>query len=218
MAAVLAAGEGAALSHLRAALLWQIWRRRAPGPIDVVTSRRKRGQRGVNIHFCRHLDPRDVTTHRGIPVTTVPRTLIDLTDSLTAHQLANVIHEAAFRKRFDASATRAAMARANGRHNLHVLDAALNAHAAGSAGTRSDLEDVFLALTRSAGLPDPLVNVGVQARGRRIEVDFHWPELKLCVEVDGPATPGSGHGERTPSATVSSSMPVTRCSDSRRTT
>jgi hypothetical protein len=87
----------------------------------------------------RSLDPRDVTVRDGIPVTTVPRTLVDLSDVLTAHQLANVIHEAAFRKLFDERAVRAAMTRANGRHNLHVLTKALELNAAGSAGTRSEL-------------------------------------------------------------------------------
>jgi very-short-patch-repair endonuclease len=186
MAAVLAAGEGAALSHLPAALLWQIWRRRMPAGVDVVTSGQRRDRRGVRFHRCRHLAPHDLTTRKGIPVTTVPRTLVDLSDVLTAHQLANVIHEAAFRKRFDAKATRAAMAGANGRRNLDVLHAALAAHEAGRAGTRSELEDAFLALVREAGLPEPLVNTGVQAGGRVIEVDFRWPERKLCVEVDGP--------------------------------
>jgi very-short-patch-repair endonuclease len=48
------------------------------------------------------------------------------------------------------------------------------------------LEDRFLALVRAAGLPTPLVNVKVETATRDIEVDFHWPALRLCVEVDGP--------------------------------
>jgi hypothetical protein len=124
MAAVLMAGEGAALSHLSAALLWRVWRGRATW-IDVVAPHARRSRDGVRIHECRRLDPRDITTWRGIPVTTVARTLVDLTDEFNEHQLANVVHEAAFRKRFDLAATRAAMARANGRHNLVLLAAAL---------------------------------------------------------------------------------------------
>jgi hypothetical protein len=184
MAAVLACGEGAVLSHLSAATLWEIWRRRANGS-DVTVPRQRRARPGIRLRCTRNLDPRDVTVHNGIPVTTVARTLVDLTDVLDSHQLANVIHEAAFRNRFDLSATRAAMARANGRR-LSVLHAALEAHAAGSAGTKSALEDRFLALIRRAGLPQPLTNVGVEAGGRRIEVDVYWPDRKLCVEVDGP--------------------------------
>ena len=64
----------------------------------------------------------------------------------------------------------------------HVLEKALELNAVGSAGTRSELEDRFLALTSDSGLPEPLVNSQVED----IEVDFHWPELNLVVEVDGP--------------------------------
>jgi very-short-patch-repair endonuclease len=63
-----------------------------------------------------------------------------------------------------------------------VLDKALELNAAGSAGTRSELEERFLALTSNSGLPEPLVNTQVDD----IEVDFHWPSLNLVVEVDGP--------------------------------
>jgi very-short-patch-repair endonuclease/predicted transcriptional regulator of viral defense system len=186
LAAVLASGDGAALSHLAAAACWQVWRARPPQRIDVVAPRRRHPGAGIRVHRCSHLDPRDTTLWRGIPVTTVARTLVDLTDELDEHQLANVIHEAAFRKRFDLATTRAAIRRANGRRRLGVLDAALDAHAAGSAGTRSRLEDRFLALVRAAGLPAPLVNVKVETATRDIEVDFHWPDKRLCVEIDGP--------------------------------
>jgi hypothetical protein len=178
LAAVLAAGPGAALSHLAAASLHAIWRRRADG-IDVITPANRRPRKGFRRHTCRDLDPRDITRRRGIPVTTIPRMLVDLADVLDWAPLANVIHEAAYRKRFDAAATRAAMSRAGGRRNLAVLERALAAHEAGSAGTRSDPEDRFLAAVTRAGLPEPRVNT-------KIEVDFQWPELGLCVEVDGP--------------------------------
>jgi predicted transcriptional regulator of viral defense system len=185
MAAVLACGPGAALSHLSAATLWQIWRRRATGT-DVSVPRQRRPRNGIRLHCCRRLDPRDVTRRDGIPVTTVPRTLVDLADVLTPEQLANVIHEAAFRNRFDPAATRAAMSRANGRRNLAALERALALNAQGSAGTKSTLEDRFLDLIHASGLPVPLPNAGVQTRSGRIEVDFLWPDRRLCVEIDGP--------------------------------
>jgi hypothetical protein len=137
----------------------------------------------VHVPTCRNLDPRDLTIHRGIPVTTMARTLVDLTDVLTEHQLANVIHEAAFRNRFSERATRAAMARAPGR-KLAALERALAMHAGGSAGTKSELEDQFLAQLPTS-LPSPLVNAGVQTPHKLIEVDFVWPAARLCVEVDG---------------------------------
>ena len=181
MAAVLAAGEGAVLSHLAAAKLWEIWRRKATG-IDVTVAANRRNRPGVRVHRTRHLDPRDTAVHDGIPVTTVARTLVDLSSVLTAAQLANVIHEAAFRNRFDLQATRQAAERATGRHTLDVLVTSLNAHLSGSAGTRSALEDDFLAQITQAGGPAPLVNTKIA----NVEVDFHWPDENLCVEIDGP--------------------------------
>jgi hypothetical protein len=181
LAAVLAAGERSALSHLHAAVLLQAWRRRLPPLIDVVTPS-KRKPVGVRVHECRRLDPRDVTVFRGIPVTTMARTLVDLADDLSAERLASVIHEAAFRDRFDPNATRAAMERANGRRRLGVLERALTLHAGGSAGTRSDAEDAFLSVIRASATPEPVVN----GRVEKLEVDFHWPDHRLCVEIDGP--------------------------------
>jgi Protein of unknown function (DUF559) len=180
MAAVLACGPGSYLASLTAAVHMKLWRRRVTG-IHLLAPRERR-YRGVRVRAYRRLDAQDITRRDGIPVTTVPRTLIDLSDVLTPHQLANVIHEAAFRKLFDERAIRAAMNRANGRHNLDVLTKALELDAAGSAGTRSDFEDRFLAVTSKSGLPEPLVNTKVHD----IEVDFHWPGLNLVVEVDGP--------------------------------
>ena len=144
-----------------------------PPRIAVVTVHQRR-PKGVEIDRVRCLDPRDVTTHKGVPVTTVHRTLVDLADDLTPHQLANVIHEAAYRGRFVEAAVRDSMARVSGRHKLHVLERAIELHHAGSAGTKSAGEDAFLTL----GFPEPLVNTDLYG----FEVDFHWPERRLVVE------------------------------------
>jgi hypothetical protein len=173
-AAVLAAGPDAVLSHEAAAKHWRIWRGRAQ-QIDVTVPGQRRTRRGFRIHRARTLDKRDVTIHKGIPITTPARTLVDLASVLTRHQLANVIHEAAFRNLFDNDAVREAMARATGRPTA-TLHAALQAHAAGSAGTRSELEDRFLANWQG---PEPLVNT-------KIEVDMYWPDQNLVAEIDGP--------------------------------
>jgi hypothetical protein len=183
LAAVLASGPGALLSHLSAAELWQISRFRAH--LIAVVAPRKREVKGVRVHAARHLHRRDATSRNRIPVTSTPRLFVDLTDVLTAYQLANVIHEAAFRGHFSELATRDAIERANGRHNLHVLEKALRLNAAGSAGTKSGHEDAFLALLDSIGFPEPRVNTDLHG----FEVDFHWPQRKLAVEVDG-----VGHG------------------------
>jgi predicted transcriptional regulator of viral defense system len=177
LAAVLAAGDGAVLSHLAAAKHWDIWRRRWDG-IDVLVPGNRRPRRGFRVHRVNRLDKRDTTIRQGIPITTPARTLVDLAQVLTAHQLANVIHEAAFRDRFDEHATRQAMTRAPGR-KLATLHAALQAHASGSAGTRSGLEDAFLETWQG---PEPRVNTKVDG----IEVDLYWPDQNLAIEIDGP--------------------------------
>jgi very-short-patch-repair endonuclease len=173
MAAVLAAGEHAVLCGLSAAVLWQAWRRKVR-EIHVLVPHDRRPHPGFHLHTTRHIHPSDVTEHDGIPVTTMARTLVDLTDTLTTHQLANVIHEAAFRNRFNRTATLAAMTRANGRRNLAKLAKAIQSN---SPGTRSDLEDRFLEL-----IPGLQPNVNPTIEG--LEVDF---ELNgLVVEIDGP--------------------------------
>jgi hypothetical protein len=181
MAAVLAAGDGAVLSHLSAAALWRSSRFRTP-IAHVLVPRRHRPIEGIAVHHCLGLDDLDVVVYRGIRVTTVARMLVDLSDDRTAHQLANVIHEAGFRNRFSLEATRRAMTRANGRRNLHVLDQAIGLYLSGSAGTRSGLEDAFLSLLQFAGISEPLVNTHLHDE----EVDCHWPDRMLVVEVDGP--------------------------------
>jgi very-short-patch-repair endonuclease/predicted transcriptional regulator of viral defense system len=175
-AATLAGGEGSALGLLSAGTLHEISRFRSP--LIAVVSPRLRIIEGVRVHRYRHLDPRDLTTHKGIPVTTVHRTQVDLTDVLTPHQLTNVIYRAAYKGRYVEAATRDSMARANGRRNLHVLDKAIALYNAGSAGTRSGAEDALLALTSD----EPLVNMQFEG----FEVDFRWPDLRLAVEIDGP--------------------------------
>jgi hypothetical protein len=180
LAAVYAGGEGAALSHISTTVLI-LGVHRFPEPLpEVLVPRRHRPVPGVVIRSCRCLDARDVTTCHGIPTTTIARMLVDLSDVLTPHQLVYVIKEAAYRKRFDLDATRRAMARANGRRNLHVLERALELYLHGSGGTKSPHEDAFLALL-PATFAEPLVNTRLAG----FEVDFLWPERLLVVEIDG---------------------------------
>jgi very-short-patch-repair endonuclease len=179
MAAVLAAGKDAVLASMSAAALWRI-SRWTTNDIFVLVPGHKRRRNDFRLQTCRHLDRLDVTRQHGIPVTTVPRTLVDLTEILTAPQLAYVIHEAAFRRRFDEAGARAAMTRANGRANLARLEEALELNARGSAGTKSELEDRFLAHVREAGVPAPEVNVQVEG----LEVDARWRHV--IFEIDGP--------------------------------
>jgi hypothetical protein len=179
LAAVLAAGPWSFLSHDSLAELHGVSRTRPP-LIAVVSTRRHRPH-GVQVHTVRRIDPRDVTTERGIPVTTIHRMFVDLADIQSPHELANVMHEAAHRGRFVEPAIRDSMARVPGRHNFVVLEKAIELYKSGSAGTKSRAEVALL--LKATDLPEPLVNTHLED----IEVDFHWPELKLVVEIDGPS-------------------------------
>jgi hypothetical protein len=144
LAPVLACGPGTVLGKWSGAELHVLTRR--PASLIAVVSPRFRTLQGVRVHTTRGLDPRDITTVRGIPVTTIHRTLVDLTDELTPHELVALMREAKFLGRFVEPAIRDAMDRANGRQNLGVLDHALALFKAGSAGTRSGNE-VFRAVS-----------------------------------------------------------------------
>ena len=181
LAAVFAAGEGAALSHYAAATLWGLWRHLF-SVIDVIVSGQRRAESPIRIHRSRGLHPHDVTELDGIPITTVARLLVDMSDHMTKWELANMIHEAAFLGRYSPLATEDAISRANGRHHLPKLEQAIEMHRSGSAGVRSRAELRFLSALERAGLPEPLVNT--QLGG--FEADCHWPSLSLAVEVDGP--------------------------------
>jgi very-short-patch-repair endonuclease len=177
MAALLAAGDGAAMAGMCAAAKLKITRLE-PREIEVIVPGNRRPQAGFRLRTCRNLSPRDIVIVDRIPVTTVPRTLIDLSDEKDAEDLALMIHEAAYLGIFSLEAMHASMRRANGR-DLGALQAALDMHRTGSAGTRSRLEKRFRRLVRGAGLPAPRSNIIVNG----FEVDFYWPGL--CVEIDG---------------------------------
>jgi very-short-patch-repair endonuclease len=181
-----AAGEGAGLSHLCSTALWGLRELRTDF-VDVVAPTRRRIKGPIRVHVSRSLVPSDIVVRKGIPVTTVARTCVDLTDVLTPHQLANVMHEAAYRKCLNLAQLGEAMARGKGRPNLRRLEKALALNAMGSAGTKSPHEDAFLSLVQFADISEPRVNMHVLGE----EVDCHWPERKLVVEVDG-----RGHDRR----------------------
>jgi hypothetical protein len=181
LAAVLAAGDDAALGHTSSAELFEL-RRWRTGALHVVAPRR-RTVPGVQVHRTT-LHPLDVVVYRGIPVTNVARTLVDLTDVTDEHEILAIIGEAAWRKRLDLRAVRAAMERANGRQRLCALEAAIGRYQRGEKGPKSRAELAFLRLVEHT---HPLSNAHVEGE----EVDAHWPERRLIVEVDG-------HGHRRP--------------------
>ena len=177
MAAVLACGEGAVLSHRSAAALWGI-RRAAAAAVDVsVPTRAGRARHaGIAVHRPRRLTDADRTQHDAIPVTTPARTLADLAAILTPPQLERAVTATEELRLFDLHAVTAA---ARGRPGSAALTRVLAAWTTVEI-TRSELEDRFLALCHDHGLPRPAVN----GRVHGYEVDFHWPAQRLVVEAD----------------------------------
>jgi len=179
MAAVLAGGPSAVLSHTSAAALWGI-RPESSTMVEVAVSG-SAGRRfpGVRIHRRRSLRPVDVTRHQGIPVTNLVLTLIDLACSLGAAQLERAVNEADRLDLIDPSTLRAALDAYIGRPGVARLRELLDRRT--FRLTDSDLERLFLSLVSQAGLPLPLT----RRRLNGFRVDFFWPALRLVVETDG---------------------------------
>jgi very-short-patch-repair endonuclease len=185
MAAVLACGPGAVLSHRTAAAAWGL-RATARSRTEVLVTRRAgEGLAGIEAHRVPDLAPDDVTELRGIPITTVARTLLDLAGVLGPDALERAVQQAAFLRLLDARALTAAIDRAPNRRGVGTLRAVLDEPDPGH--TRSRLEERFLALCRRARLPLPRLNVHVPLGDHLVEVDALWPRERLIVELDGAA-------------------------------
>ena len=184
-AAVLAAGPGAALAIRSAAALLRI---RAAGAqeIDVMSARHRRSRAGIRIHHV-PLAPDEVTVHRGIPVTTPARTLLDLAAVLDPHALARAVDRAEALRLASPTSLHALLTRHPRRAGAHELERLLATHRIGNALTRSELEDRFLDLVDAEDLPRPLVNAACGTS----ELDFTWRAERLVVEVDGYETHGT---------------------------
>ncbi len=162
MAAVLAVGRGAVLSHSAAGSLWRIlpWTRRTVD-VTVPGDGGKKQRAGIRIHRSRTLLPSpgvrsSTTLRRNIPVTTPARTLADLRGCVPSHELARASRQA------------------------EVLGLSVEDTSPVSAAPHTELERVFLALCRRHRLPEPEVNVAV---GCHLP-DFVWREARLLVETD----------------------------------
>jgi hypothetical protein len=174
LAAVRACGEGALLSGRAAGHLHCLLKGSPPPP--EVTAETWRRVRGVATRRSRNI-ARDATMYRRIPVTTVPRTLVDLAAVLEPDDLARACHEAGVRYRTTPGQVEAVLDR---RPNTPCA-AKLRTVVSGDVRvTLSGLERRFLELLNEAKLPLPQTNR--VAGGRR--VDCRWPEQNLTVELD----------------------------------
>jgi very-short-patch-repair endonuclease len=183
MAAVLACGDGALLSHRSAAALWGL---KPPGGPFIETTTNVSGVRarrdGLRLHRSKIVAPRFATMHEGVPVTSVAWTLLDLASVVGAPQLRRAVEAAEQRELFDLNEIHAALAAAPGRRGSRKLLALLDdLKDHGITRTRSEVEALLLQLCIDHGFPRPEVNRYDNGR----EVDFRWPRHHLIVEVDG---------------------------------
>jgi very-short-patch-repair endonuclease len=182
LAAVLACGDGAVLSHSSAAAHWRLLQTDATR-IDVTTRRDRAGDAKIRSHFSRSLIARDATTHRGLPITSVPRTLLDLAATVRSDRLERALAQAQRLDLFDHRAIAELLARANGHRGKRAL---AQATAREPRLTRSAWEARLLKLVRDAGMPEPLTNLVLAAPDHpRLEVDFCWPAHRMIAETDG---------------------------------
>jgi very-short-patch-repair endonuclease len=156
LAAMLAAGDGAVLSHTSAAALWQFLRP-IPGPVHVLLGAavRRKPRPGLQLHRSRTLTPSQVTRRHGIAVTTPARTIEDIRTEVEPYLFRRALRQAEL-----------------GGHHVPHLSA--------TRPTRSDLELLFLALCEDHDLPRPQVNHCVHGH----LVDFFFAGHRLAVETD----------------------------------
>lgn len=182
LAAVLACGNGAALSHRAAGALWEIGPEPL-GPVEVTvpTTHGRRPRPGIVLHRSMALRAGDIRHRHGIPVTSPARTVVDLASVLPRRRLERVIDACERLGLCDLDALEAIVEAQPTRPGAGAVAAVLREHRIGSTLTRSELEELFLKLCREHGLPQPEVN----ARVLGLKVDFLWADARVIVEVDG---------------------------------
>lgn len=186
MAAVLASGADAVLSHRDAAALSGMRPSAGARRVEVTVPRALRPRPGIRVHYAL-LQPDEITAVDGIPVTTVPRTLLDLAAVLDRRQLERAVHECEVLRLWDALSLRDLADRYPRRRGMPAIRAVLADLDLGLKLTRNDLEAGFLGLVEDECLPRPEVNAALAITGRLIEVDFLWRAQRLAVELDGGA-------------------------------
>jgi very-short-patch-repair endonuclease len=197
MAAVLASGPGAVLSHRTAAALWGI-RDPGSGKIDVTVARKSRSTDSIRRHFGRLPDD-ECTVEDGIPVTSPMRTVLDLATVAKPHSVEAALREAEYLQLRDRVSLPALLARYPRHRGARSVRAALERRDQDPGGRfRSPLEELFLPFLDLHRLPRPRLNAAVHipasrhAPERRYEVDCLWPEQRHIVELDG----FESHGHR----------------------
>jgi len=175
IAALFHAGEGAALAHESAAFWWQLVDK-PPPRIHIAVPGRRRCDARIVVHRPKDLER---TFHRGVPVTPVPRTLLDLAAGASRDEVRKALAEADYRNLLEPPALLSMLRR--GQPGSASLRAALDTHLPQLAETLSPLEDGFLLLCERHGFPMPEPNQWIGS----YKVDALWRAERIIVELDG---------------------------------
>lgn len=184
-AALLACGASAVLSHFSAAAFWGLVEQSGRLPQVTVTDGSGRAIPGVRVHRRRALPAADVWTRSAMRVTSPARTLLDIAADLTPQELRRTVRRAQVEGHANVRQILDVLSRGGSARGTPALRAAI---AGGPAPTRSELEDIVLALIDRATGERPEMNAKIRLAGRRaIEVDFLWRSRRLVIEADGGA-------------------------------
>jgi very-short-patch-repair endonuclease len=191
MAAVLASGPEALLSHHTAAALWGL-RGYSGGAIHVTVPHKSTSTKRIRRHFS--IVPEDERSiEDGIPATSVHRTIFDLAPAVSVDDVVAMIKEAEYLQRWDRLSLPDLLERYPGRRGSRKLRFALRRLQEEPPGRkRSKLEERFAPFLRRHRLPLPHFNDWILLDAKRYRVDCHWPALRLIVELDG----WEGHSSR----------------------
>jgi very-short-patch-repair endonuclease len=187
MAAVLACGPDAVLSHRSAAALHDL-RHWDGTKIEVtVPGRTRRTHPGLLVHTSTTLSAKDATVVNNIPCTTIARTQLDMAEVVPRRVVERILDQADAMQLFDLLALRDQLARNPTRRGAKILESVLAEHYVGSTLTDSEFEEEMLAGLREAGLPQPQVQrwILLDDGGPPLRADFLWRQQRLVVETDG---------------------------------
>ncbi len=187
MAAVLACGPSAVLSHRDAAHLHEI-RACNRARIEVtVPGRSVRRHDGIDVRRSTTLTDADVTTIDGIPCTTLARTILDLAGVVSQREVERAMEQAEMLHRLDARALEDQLERNVTAHSAGRLRRVLAGYQPGQAPTESEFEERMLALCRAIGVPLPQRQFYVDPGDGEpmVRLDFAWPEHRFGIETNG---------------------------------
>lgn len=184
MAAATWAGDKAAASHTTAAVIWEL-EGITPGRVEVTKAGRKRSPRGwLTVH--QTIRPFAIQRKLGIPLTTVPRTLVDLGHVVAPEVLTRAVHDALRRRLTTMDRLGAALEQDGGRGTRGTSNLARLLTESASAPTESELERRVLRILADAGLPPPVCQYEVETpSGLKARIDFVYLAPKVGIEADG---------------------------------